>query len=84
MAGTSAHIKGTKVTGLSSIAIAFIQGYQKFVSPLLHNLLGIKTACRSLPTCSEYAQDAIARYGLVKGMLLSIRRVINCQPFFKI
>jgi uncharacterized protein len=84
MSVTTANITRQKTSPISSAAIAFIRGYQTFVSPLLHNLLGVKAACRYSPTCSEYAQDAIRQYGLGKGMLLSIRRFINCQPLFNI
>lgn len=84
MSVTHASSKEKKTGSLVAIAIASIQGYQNFVSPLLHRLLGIQSACRSVPTCSEYAQSAFAQYGFARGMVLSIRRLINCQPFFKI
>lgn len=84
MSNSSAITERTKPFEIASIVIALIQGYQKFVSPLLHNLLGVKTACRSLPTCSDYAQQSIRQFGLGRGILLSVRRLINCQPLFKI
>lgn len=84
MPATHAISKGKKSSTLAAIAVAAILGYQKFVSPLLHRLLGIQSACRSVPTCSEYAQKAFAQYGFARGMISSIRRFINCQPFFKI
>ncbi len=84
MSNTTAAIGRTKAFETRNILIALISGYQKFVSPLLHQLLGLKTACRSVPTCSEYAQESIRTHGAVKGVVLSVRRLINCQPFFKI
>lgn len=84
MSVTHAIAKGKKSGSLAKVMIASIHGYQKFVSPLLHRLLGVQSACRSVPSCSEYAQDVFAQYGFARGMVLSIRRLINCQPFFKI
>lgn len=36
--------------------------------------------CRHLPTCSNYAKEAIERYGTIKGSILSIKRIIKCNP----
>jgi putative membrane protein insertion efficiency factor len=41
----------------------------------------IGNSCRHLPTCSEYAYEAIARHGLIKGSWLSAKRVARCGPF---
>lgn len=84
MSNTTATIGRTKTFEVRNLVISLLVGYQKFVSPLLHQLLGLKTACRSVPTCSEYAQESIRTHGTVKGMILSVRRLINCQPFFTI
>jgi len=53
-----------------------IRFYQKFISPLKG-----KPACRFYPTCSNYALDALERYGTVKGLYLTIRRLLKCHPF---
>jgi len=37
--------------------------------------------CRFVPTCSQYAVDALKKYGTVKGSLLSIKRILRCHPF---
>lgn len=57
------------------VLLAALRGYQRVVSPLLPE------ACRFEPTCSAYAYEAIARYGVLKGSWLAIRRLIRCQPF---
>ena len=49
--------------------------YKRYLSPLLPR------SCRFSPTCSEYARLAIIRHGLWKGSLMTVRRVMSCQPF---
>lgn len=57
---------------LSAIAI-----YQRHVSPAL------PPACRFLPTCSEYARQAVEKYGAARGSLLAARRLSRCHPFHR-
>jgi len=49
--------------------------YKKTLSPLFGN------ACRFTPTCSEYCKDAITHHGIIKGLLLTVWRVLRCNPF---
>ena len=56
-------------------AIKVLLLYRKFISPL------IRPCCKYYPTCSKYAIDALSRYGLFKGSLMSLWRVIRCNPF---
>jgi len=51
-----------------------IRGYKVVVSPQL------PVACRFLPTCSDYAAEAVSRHGLVKGGWLAVRRLARCHP----
>jgi len=60
---------------MSKILIVCIYFYQKFISPLLG------PHCRYLPTCSEYAVEAIRRYGAIYGGWLAIKRICRCHPF---
>jgi uncharacterized protein len=69
---------------MKNVFILFILFYQRFISPLLHQLLGVNQGCRHTPTCSLYAQTVIDKYGVGKGLLLSIKRLLSCQPFFSI
>lgn len=57
------------------------QLYRLLLSPLLHST-GI-SSCRFQPTCSDYAEVAIARFGLLRGGWLALRRVARCHPFHK-
>jgi putative membrane protein insertion efficiency factor len=52
-----------------------VAGYRLVISPLLPN------SCRFTPTCSEYALEALARHGLVRGTGLALRRILRCHPF---
>jgi putative membrane protein insertion efficiency factor len=52
-----------------------IRGYQIMVSPLL------PPSCRFTPSCSQYALEAIARYGAFRGSWLAARRLARCHPF---
>lgn len=69
---------------MKKIFITIIAFYQRFISPVFHQLFGITNGCRQIPTCSEYAKDAIEKYGAGKGFILSARRIITCQPFFSL
>ena len=53
--------------------LALLRGYKKYLSPALGN------NCRFLPTCSEYAMQAIEVHGVLKGGLLSLWRVLRCN-----
>lgn len=52
-----------------------IDGYRYFISPLLGG------RCRFVPTCSEYAQEAIMRHGACTGSLLILKRLARCHPW---
>ena len=56
-------------------ARAALRFYQSHISPLFG------ARCIYVPTCSEYARQAIARYGLPKGGWLALRRIARCHPF---
>lgn len=62
---------------MKKILIKLIELYQK--TPF-HSHYG----CKFIPTCSEYAKEAIITYGVFKGTYLSIKRIMRCHPFRKI
>jgi putative membrane protein insertion efficiency factor len=49
--------------------------YKAMVSPFL------PPACRFEPTCSQYARDAVEKYGAIKGSWMAAKRILRCQPF---
>ena len=60
-----------------SFVLGLLRGYKWAISPLL------PPACRYVPTCSEYAVEAVDRYGAFRGGLMAMRRVLRCHPFVK-
>ncbi|MBP9852003.1 MAG: membrane protein insertion efficiency factor YidD [Candidatus Pacebacteria bacterium] len=65
------------------VVIALIRGYQRFLSPD-HSFLKYvfqKRICRFHPTCSDYSIEAIEKYGLRKGIPMSLKRISKCHPF---
>jgi uncharacterized protein len=60
---------------LARALILMIRGYQSAISPFL------PPACRYTPTCSEYAAEAIRRYGAGRGGWLATRRLLRCHPW---
>ena len=61
---------------MKKFLITALKFYRKYISPLK------PPTCRFTPTCSEYAIEAIEKYGAKKGGLLAIKRVLRCNPFF--
>jgi uncharacterized protein len=57
------------------------QLYRIILSPILKSMFG--AGCRYQPTCSSYADLAIARFGIIKGGVLTARRISRCHPFYK-
>ena len=54
-----------------------IKFYRKYISPLK------RPSCRFYPTCSEYALEAISKYGALKGGFLGVKRILKCHPYNK-
>jgi hypothetical protein len=61
--------------GVRHILIGFIRIYQRYVSRWT------PASCRFTPTCSEYAAQALEKYGPWKGLALALRRICRCHPF---
>lgn len=60
---------------LRFLAKILIRAYQCLVSPVL------PPSCRFMPTCSQYAYEAISRYGAMRGGLMAVKRILRCHPF---
>lgn len=57
------------------VVLQLLRAYKWAISPLL------RPACRYVPTCSEYAMEAVERYGVVRGGGMAILRILRCHPF---
>lgn len=62
---------------MKKFVISAIWFYQREISPLS------PPRCRYIPTCSEYALEAVEKYGAVKGSWLAAKRILRCNPFHK-
>jgi putative membrane protein insertion efficiency factor len=62
---------------MKRVLLAIIRFYKRAISPYL------PPSCRFTPTCSEYAVEAIQKYGAFKGLGLAVWRVLRCNPFGK-
>ena len=60
---------------MKRILISIIKLYRKYISPLK------QPCCRFYPSCSQYAIDAISKYGALRGGFMAIKRIIKCNPF---
>ena len=59
------------------IILGILKTYKYIISPILG------TNCRFLPSCSDYAQEAISKKGIIKGCHLSLKRLTKCHPWGK-
>ena len=62
---------------MKNTVIYFIKLYQRYISPIKG------TKCPYFPSCSEYGIQAVERYGVFTGSLMSVSRIIRCNPFSK-
>ena len=60
---------------MKKIFIFFIRAYQVALSPVL------PPSCRFEPSCSHYAIEAISRYGVLRGLVIALRRIMRCHPW---
>lgn len=62
---------------MKKLLLWLIGFYRRNISP------STPPSCRFTPTCSAYAQEAITKYGAVKGGFLALKRLLRCHPFYK-
>ena len=62
---------------MTFLALWLLRAYKRWVSPVF------LPSCRYVPTCSEYAMEAVERYGVVRGGLMAAWRVLRCHPWVK-
>jgi putative membrane protein insertion efficiency factor len=59
---------------MKAVALWMLRGYKRWISP------AFPPSCRYVPTCSEYAMEAIERYGVLRGGAMAAGRVLRCHP----
>ena len=57
------------------VTLQLLRAYKWAISPIF------PSACRYVPTCSEYAMEAVERYGAVRGGCMAVARILRCRPF---
>ena len=62
---------------MKRLLIALVKCYRKYISPMR------PPCCRYVPTCSQYALEALEKYGALKGGWMALRRFLRCHPFHK-
>ncbi|MDR3343689.1 MAG: membrane protein insertion efficiency factor YidD [Treponema sp.] len=60
---------------LQNMALLLIRFYQAAVSPLF------PACCRYVPSCSAYTYEAVQKYGIFRGLVLAVKRILRCHPF---
>jgi putative membrane protein insertion efficiency factor len=62
---------------VKTMAMAGLKMYKAMISPIF------PASCRYVPSCSEYAAEAVARYGFFRGAGLAVWRILRCNPFVR-
>ena len=71
------NVSGLSVAIMKFLVADILGVYKAVVSPFL------PPACRFEPTCSEYAKQAVEKYGALRGTWMALKRILRCQPFCK-
>ena len=79
--GKEINIKDNSPNNLKTYVLSKIDFYQVNISPKIKQDLNVDHLCSFDPSCSEYAKQAIEKYGMVKGSGLAIKRLAKCNPF---
>ena len=62
---------------MKQLLMALVRFYRRFISPMR------RPCCRFTPTCSQYALEALKKYGALKGSWLALKRILRCNPLCK-
>lgn len=62
---------------MKQLLMALVRFYRRFISPMR------RPCCRFTPTCSQYALEALEKYGALKGSWLALKRILRCNPLCK-
>jgi hypothetical protein len=73
--GGGPHGTTRVVVNIKAVARGLVLGYQRWIGP------AFPPACRFSPTCSIYALEALERHGVLRGVWLTVRRLLRCHPY---
>lgn len=76
-------IQTDPTTGKRNYVLRHIDKYQQDIGPALKAKLGKEDICRYEPSCSQYAKEAVEKYGQVKGSAMAAKRLLMCNPWSK-
>jgi len=74
--------KKIKTSFTQNIAIQCVVMYQNirpFLDGVFQSIFGYTSVCKHSPSCSEYAEDAIQKYGTMRGIILGVKRIMSCR-----
>ena len=60
---------------MKRLLMALVRFYRRFISPYT------RPSCRFIPTCSQYALEALRKHGPLRGLYLAVRRILRCHPW---
>lgn len=66
---------------MKSIVLLLITLYKQIVSPIIDTIFGKGAGCRYEPTCSVYMYEAVEKHGVIKGVIMGIKRITRCHPW---
>lgn len=66
---------------LRGICLFLVAVYRKIISPVIHAMMGPNAGCRYIPTCSQYAEEALKTLPLPRALWLILKRVSSCHPW---
>ncbi len=78
MTNPSKSVTSDRPSVAARIALGILRIYRAIVSPMIMGIYG--PACRFEPSCSEYAHQAIAAYGVIRGGAMAAQRLARCHP----
>ena len=72
-------IKASFIQNIALRCVVVYQNIRPFLDGALQSVFGYVSMCKHTPSCSEYAKDAIQKYGTMRGIILGVKRIMSCR-----